>query len=75
MRVEIGKLARTGPDSAGTFHFTDSIVVTAKDRQGKLLANFRSREGQTTHPFEVATFRDFLWECADSSEIEGSDLI
>ena len=74
LTVEIGKLVQTGPDSAGTFHFADSIVVTAKDRNGKLLAHFRSREGQTTAPFELVTFRDFLWECEDSSQIEGSDL-
>lgn len=74
LSVEIGKLVRTGTDSAGTFHFTDSIVVTAKDKEGNLLTNFRSREGQTTFPFDKVIFRDFLWECADSSEIEGSDL-
>ena len=43
LTVEIGKLVQTGPDSAGTFHFADSIVVTAKDRNGKLLAHFRSQ--------------------------------
>ncbi len=74
LNVEIGRLLMTGPDSAATIHFLDSIVLVANDKHGKRLAHFKSREGVTAPPYDLISFRDFLWECEDSSQIEGSDL-
>lgn len=74
LNVEIGRLLKTGPDSAATIHFLDSIVLVANDKHGKRLVHFKSLGGVTGPPYDFISFRDFLWECEDSSQIEGSNL-
>lgn len=74
LNVEIGRLLMTGPDSTATIHFLDSIVLVANDKHGKRLVHFKSLGGVTGPPYDFISVRDFLWECEDSSQIEGSNL-